>query len=265
MRWNWKELRLLSVIIAIWGVISIGTGLSLKKYDYTITKTKYTVKISSNQQTQAQSKKNEIKLKNIEIEVGNPISTNAKDYIENIEDFSDLLLRQLSETLDTSLVNINQPGNYKYTITYKKKKYEGIITIMEKEVPNVTFTLKAKIMPTTGTLSRNKKDYIYEELDEEIYNNMILDLREVESHQSIPGKYKYTITFKDTVYYGDFEIVEDVVTNKVVNACPSDAIVDNMNKTCVCKESNKKYDEETKTCIEQETEEITTEEKRALR
>ena len=249
MKFRVKELKTLTFVITIWGIVMLSSGYSMQTHKNLEIKKLYTVNITSKQTTQVLEKKTELILKKIEIEVGTPISTNSKDYIENVQQFSELQLKQLTETLDTSLVNINQPGTYKYFINYKKKKYEGTIKVNEKEIPNVTFTLKAKIMPTTGTISRNKKDYIYEQLDEEIYNNMILDLREVEAHQSIPGKYKYTITFKDTVYYGDYEIVEDVITNRVTVTCPADATLDNNKKICICMDDDKEFDEETKSCV----------------
>ena len=250
MNLNAKELKILSFVVAFWGIVLLSNGCSLLSKQAIQMKKVYTVNINSNQEIEEQEKQaTELKLKDVEIEVGTPISTNAKDYIVNSEQFSELQIKQLTETLDTSLVNINQPGTYKFTLIYKKKKYEGVVKVSQKELPNVTFTLKAKIMPTTGTLSRNKRDYVYEELAPEVYNNMILDLREVEAHQSIPGKYKYTITYKDTTYYGDFEIVEDVITNKVTITCPSDSIVDNVNKTCVCNDDNKEYNFELKQCV----------------
>jgi hypothetical protein len=87
---------------------------------------------------------------------------------------------------------------------------------------------------------------------------MILDLREVEAHQSTPGKYKYTITFKDTVYYGDFEIVEDVITNRITVTCPEEATYDSNKKACICMNDEKEYDEVTKSCIPKENTEETT-------
>ena len=249
MHFNAKELKFLSFIVAFWGIVLLSNGYSLLNKQAIQMKKVYTVNITSNQEVEKIEKEVDIILKEVEIQVGTPISTNAKDYITNSDQFSELQLRQLTETLDTSLVNINQPGTYKFTLIYKKKKYEGVVKVSQKELPNVTFTLKAKIMPTTGTLSRNKRDYVYEELEPEVFNNMILDLREVEAHQSIPGKYKYTITYKDTTYYGDFEIVEDVITNRVTITCPGDSTVDNVNKTCVCNDENKEYDFESKACV----------------
>lgn len=253
MHFNAKELKFLSLILAVWGITMLFNGYSLLDKQAIQMKKVYTVNVTSNQEPEEQEKIIDILLKEVEIQIGTPISTNAKDYIANSDQFSELQLRQLTETLDTSLVNINQAGTYKYTVIYKKKKYEGIVKVSQKELPNITFTLKAKIMPTTGTLSRNKRDYVYEELEPEVFNNMILDLREVEAHQSIPGKYKYTITYKDTTYYGDFEIVEDVITNRVTITCPADSTVDNVNKTCVCNDPNKEYDFDSKVCVNKPT------------
>ena len=250
MRFRSRELKILSIVIAVWGCILLRSGCTMLMYNDVEIRKVYTVRITSNETNEVQAKKIDIILKKVEVEVGKPLSTNAKDYIENIDQFSDLQQKQLSETLDTSLVNINQAGTYKYSISYKKKKYESIVKVIEKDIPNITFTLKAKIMPTTGTISRNKKDYIYEELTDDVYNNMILDLRDVEAHQSTPGKYKYTITYKDTVYVGDYEIVEDVITNRINMTCPAVATYDANKKTCVCMNDNQEYNEETKTCVD---------------
>ena len=259
MSLNSRELKFLTFIVAIWGITMIYSGYSLQTKKSMEVKKIYTVRITSNQAGEIQEKKAEIELKKLEIEIGNPLSMNAKTYLENANQFNDIQLKQLSETLDTSLVNINQPGTYKYFITYKKKKYEGTIIIKEKEVKTIqntiAFTLKPKVMPTTGTISREKKDYIYEELTPEVYNEMILDLREVETNQSIPGKYKYTITYKDTVYYGDYEIVEDVITNRVTITCPAETTPDTNNNTCLCINEDEDYDEETKTCVSRPIEE----------
>ena len=69
-----------------------------------------------------QAKKNEIKLKDIVLEINNPISVNVVDYLENADQISQNVLSQL--VLDTSLVNINQAGSYQYSIKYNKKRYE---------------------------------------------------------------------------------------------------------------------------------------------
>ena len=241
-----RDLKYLSLVLAIWAIALICVGKSMDNDDNVIINKTYSIKITKKQEASAQQKTVDLVLKQFELEVNTPLSTNAKDYIENANTFSELQLKQLSDTLDTSEVNTSQPGTYKYSIIYKKKKRTSTITIKEKEIPNVTFTLKAKVMPISGSISREKKDYIYETLDEEVYKNMILDLREVEEHESIPGKYKYSITYKDTVYYGDYEIVEDVITNRVIS-CPDDAT--QSNNTCVCLDTNKEYDVISKKCI----------------
>ena len=241
-----RDLKYISLVLAIWAIALICVGKSMDNDDNVVVNKTYSINISKKQEAVVQQKTIDVILKTFELEVNTPLSTNAKDYIENINDFSELQLRQLSDTLDTSEVNTAQPGTYKYSIIYKKKKKTSTIVIKEKEIPNVTFTLKAKVMPISGSISREKRDYIYETLDEEVYQNMILDLREVEEHESIPGKYKYSITYKDTVYYGDYEIVEDVITTRVIN-CPNDAT--QSNNTCICKDPTKEYDVISKKCI----------------
>lgn len=244
-----RDLKYLSLVLAIWAIALICVGKGMDNDDNVITKKTYSINITKKQEASAQQKTVDLVLKQFELEVNTPLSTNAKDYIENPETFSELQLRQLSDTLDTSEVNITQPGTYKYSMIYKKKKRTSTIVIKEKEIPNVTFTLKAKVMPVSGSISRDKKDYIYETLDEEVYQNMILDLREVEGHESIPGKYKYSITYKDTTYYGDYEIVEDVITNRTTS-CPADATYDQNSKKCKCNDSTKEFDVITKACID---------------
>lgn len=248
MKLSIRDLKYLSLVIAIWAIALICVGKGMDNNDNVIVNNNYSIKITTSQKSTAQQKNVDIILKKLEIEMNTPLSFNVKDYIENPEILSDLQIKQLSDTLDTSEVNINQPGTYKYSIIYKKKKRTSTITVKEKEIPNITFTLKSKVMPITGTISKNKKDYIYETLDEEVYQNMILDLRDVEEHESTPGKYKYSITYKDTIYYGDYEIVEDVITSRINSTCPSDAIYDTVNKKCVCNDQNMNYDENSKTC-----------------
>ena len=65
----------------------------------------------------------EIKLKNLTVEVNTPLSVKIIDYLDSA--VSNEVLANLK--LDTSSVNVTQPGTYNYTVTYKKKKYNGII------------------------------------------------------------------------------------------------------------------------------------------
>ena len=246
MKLNSREVQILSIVIAIWGLFFVTSGTIMSHSKKTVTKTHYSIDVSTKQVSQAQAKRNEVILKDLNIEEGNPISTNIKDYLENPEQISDAMLNELGKGLDTSTVNINQPGTYTYTITFKKKKYQAKIIIKAKELPKVTITLKEKNMPTTGTISRNIREYIYEEITDEVVNNMILDLKEVIAHQKIPGKYKYSIIYNDTTYYGDFIIHEPVEVSSTTIVCPANATQDPNNNTCICQAGT--YNPETKTC-----------------
>lgn len=246
MKLNSKEMQILSVVIAAWGIFFVFSGLVMSQDKKTVTKKVFSVNVEKKQISQVQAKKNEVIVKDITIEAGTPISTNVKDYLENPSQIAETMLDQLAQGLDTSTVNINQPGTYTYTITYKKKIYQGKVTVNAKPLPKVTITLKEKNMPTTGTISRNVRDYVYEELTDEVCNNMILDLKEVIAHQKIPGKYKYSIIYNDTTYYGDFIIREPVETSSTIIVCPTGSTQDPNNNTCICQEGT--FNPETRLC-----------------
>ena len=109
-----KESRFLSLTIAACGLLLIGSGLVMTNTKKeTIIKKNYSVSIT--EQKVAQSKTNEIKLKKMELEINNPISLNIKDYIENVDQIEESVLKALK--LDTSVVNINQAGTYTYTVS----------------------------------------------------------------------------------------------------------------------------------------------------
>ena len=199
---NLKEKRILLVIIGIWGLFLLGSGLIMNSQIKPIINTEYSLEIEKNKISEAQAKTNEIKLKDIEIEVNNPISVDVKDYLENVEKISESTINALK--LDTSLVNINEAGTYQYTITYKKKKYIAKITVKEKELPNVSLTLKTLKLKTGDALSTNPRSYINENISDEVYNNLFLDLSQV--NNQVQGNYKYYITYKNTKYEGTIEI-----------------------------------------------------------
>lgn len=202
MKLNTKEKQILSIIIAAWGIFLIGSGTIMQTKIKPIINTKYSLNIKNKKIAQAQAKTNEIKLKDITVEINNPISVNIKDYLENVENISTETLKNLK--LDTSLVNINQAGTYQYTITYKKKKYLANIIVKEKELPNMTFTLKSLTLVTGDSLSTNPKSYINEIITDEILNNITLDLSGVNNQTQ--GNYKYYIIYKGTKYQGDITI-----------------------------------------------------------
>ena len=108
-----KEKTILSIAIAVWGVVLLGSGLVLNAQDRTITKNVYSLNI--NQKKVAQQRTNEIKLKEVELEVNTPLSTDVKDYLEDIDNLDESIFDYLR--LDTSTVKISEPGEYTYTIT----------------------------------------------------------------------------------------------------------------------------------------------------
>ena len=194
-----KEIKVLSFIIAFWGIVFIGTGLIINKSFKPKEKIRYSLNIEEKRISQAQAKTNEIKLKDLEIEINNPISMNIEDYLENINNIEMSVLKVLK--LDTSLVNITQAGTYQYTITYNKKKYIGTVKIKEKELPNVTFTLINLSLTTGDAIPTNPRNYIKEEITEEVYNNITLDISKV--NNQVQGNYEYFIKYNGTIYKGE--------------------------------------------------------------
>lgn len=194
-----KEMKVLSFIIAFWGIVFIGSGLIINKSFKPKEKIRYSLNIEEKRISQAQAKTNEIKLKDLEIEINNPISMNIEDYLENINNIEMSVLKVLK--LDTSLVNITQAGTYQYTITYNKKKYIGTVKIKEKELPNVTFTLINLSLTTGDAIPTNPRNYIKEEITEEVYNNITLDISKV--NNQVQGNYEYFIKYNGTIYKGE--------------------------------------------------------------
>ncbi len=202
MKLNKREKLILSAIIGGWGLFLIGSGLAMTNNMKPIINTKYNLKINEKQIAKAQAKSNEIKLKDITIEINNPISVDVKDYLEGPETLTPETLKALK--LDTSRVNINQAGTYQYTITYKKKKYIANIIIKEKQLPNVTFTLKQLSLLAGDSLSTNPRSYINEQISDEVLNNITLDLSQVNNQTQ--GNYDYYIIYNGTKYQGKIEI-----------------------------------------------------------
>lgn len=246
MKLSTKEQVILAIVIACWGSIFIGSGLIMNKQVKPIIETKYTLTVNKNKIPETQAKSYEIKLKEITIEVNNPISVDVKDYLENADKLDDKMLKALK--LDTSLVNINQPGTYNYTITYNKKKYQSKIIVKEKELPNVAFTLVDTITIETGKyLSSNPRDYIKEKelITDEVYNNLTLDMSQVNT--AVQGDYTYYIIYKGVSHQGTILVRDPGPKIITPNAtCGDDATLEN-NK-CVCKDANMEYNSIEKKC-----------------
>ncbi len=158
-----------------------------------------------------------LKLKEMTTEVNVPLSVKIVDYLE--EPVSNEVLAALK--LDTSSVNVQQPGEYKYHIYYKKKVFEGKVIVKEKAVtqPIVqqTITLKSVTIKLGELLSTDLSTYIIEPLTEEQKQKMILDLTRVNPNKA--GKYTYTISYDGAYYQGELIIIED---QKIVENVPGD-------------------------------------------
>lgn len=250
MKLNVREIQILSIFVAVCGIFLIGNGIAMSGKEKTVTKLKYSLDVSEKQISQTQAKINEIILKDFTIEINNPISVNVKDYVVDSDKLNPKILENL--TLDTSEVNITQAGTYHYTVKYNKKKYQGQIVIKEKELPDMTFTLKNISLETGKAISTDPKTYITETLTEEVYKNITLDLSQVNTQ--VQNDYKYYIIYKNTKYEGIISIRDKGPTvilpqgsGVTIPACPSDAEL--KNNTCVCKDSDKQYDQISKTCI----------------
>ena len=129
---------------------------------------------------------------------------NVKDYLENANDIDNKIINELQ--LDTSMVNVNQAGDYTYTITYKKKTFNGTFTIKEKPLPDMVLTLKTLNLEVGSALSTDIQNYITETLTDEVKQNIKLDLTNVNTAQA--GNYQYTVTYNGRLYTGTITIYE---------------------------------------------------------
>lgn len=198
-----KETKLITITMAAWGIILIGSGLVMNKMAKTPTVIKNDVEVI--QKRIAQNKTNEIKTKNLKLEINQPLSVDVKDYLENLENLDDSTIKQLK--LDTSMVNPEEAGTYTYTISYQKKKYNGNITIKEKELPKVELEVYDVIKMAVGTpLSTDLSTYIKGTLEQEVINNIVLDISNVYTNKI--GRYDFYVTYNNKIYQGKVEVYE---------------------------------------------------------
>ena len=247
MKLSPKQSRIFSSTLAAISIFMIGSGLVMTIQNKPVIKTKYTVSVEKRKIAETQAKTDEIKVKDIEIEINNPISINIKDYLDDVNKIKETTIKTLK--LDTSLVNINQAGTYKYTITYGKKKYIGNIKVKEKELPNVTLTLKSIKLKTKEALSSNPRTFIEGEITDEVYNNLTLDISKVDTQNQ--GDYTYYIIYKGVTYQGKVEVRDPgptIIAPETTTTCPDDAKLEG--STCKCNDENKIYDKDEKKCIE---------------
>ena len=251
---NQKQARIFSSTLSAISIFMIGSGLVMNTQNQPIINTKYTVSVEKKKIAETQAKTDEIKVKDLEIEINNPISVNIKDYLEDVDKLKESTIKLLK--LDTSLVNINQAGTYKYTITYGKKKYIGNIKVKEKELPNVTLTLKNIKLKTKEALSSNPRTFIEGDISDEVYNNLTLDISKVDTQNQ--GDYTYYIIYKGVTYQGKVEVRDPgptIIAPETTTTCPSDAKLDG--STCKCDDENKEYSTDEKKCIDKIKEEVT--------
>lgn len=197
-----KETRIISLALASWGVIMLGSGFTMKSMIKPTEVKKNDLEVVHKRVTEI--KTNEIKLKDMELEINQSLSVDVKDYLENLADIDQEVLKSLK--LDTSMVKVNEAGSYTYTISYKKKKYNGTFTIKEKELPNVDLTINNLRLTIGSPLSTDKQVYIKETLTDEIKNNILIDLTAVDTQKV--GNYKYIVTYNGILYTGTIEVYE---------------------------------------------------------
>lgn len=189
--------------LTISGFLSLTSGAVLNKMD--VKKPKNQVKVTVIEKQIAKKKSNIPTLKQITVEVNVPISVNISDYIENLEDIDENVLNKFK--LDTSLVNVTEVGTYTYTISYKDKKYNGTVTVKEKELPIIsTMTLKEINLELGSKLPQNLNDYVVETIPEEAKDKIVIDLSKV--NVNMTATYQYTVTYNDKIYTGTIKVYE---------------------------------------------------------
>lgn len=239
-----KETKIISATLAAWGLLCIGSGYTMN----TLAKPAKVVKSEFEiiQKRVSTTTTNEIKLKDMELEINQPLSVSVKDYLENLEEIDLSIVKSLK--LDTSMINNQEAGTYTYTIAYQKKKYNGTFVIKEKELPKVDLTVKNFKLTVNSPLNANPEDlstYIEEELTEEVKNNITLDLSQVRTDQE--GTYEYSVTYNGTIYKGKIEVYQP--QTKIITP----------NQTEEEKEDIKEDNEETTETSEQQVRTNTTE------
>lgn len=197
-----KETRIISLALASWGIILTGSGLTMNLMTKPVPVAKNDLNVIHKRV--AEVKSNEIKLKDIELEINEPLSVNVKDYLENANNIDDETLKALK--LDTSMVKTSEPGTYTYTVSYKKKKYNGTLVIKEKELPNVDLTVNNLTLTIGSPLSTDKQIYVKETLTDEMNEAIIIDLTKVNTTKA--GNYEYTVIYNSISYTGHIEVIE---------------------------------------------------------
>lgn len=203
-----RNVRIITVsTLTLLGILCIASG---SMYSSLISNTnEKKILVIVEQKQISKDKDISIKLKNLNIEINTPLSVKIIDYLDSA--VSDEVLANLK--LDTSNVNVTKPGTYNYTISYKKKKYQGIIVVKEKEITNTylqNITLKTLNLNVGTPLSTDISNYVIEPLTDEVKMSMLIDLSNVNVNKA--GSYQYTIKFNNSIYTSTIVITESQPT-----------------------------------------------------
>ena len=203
-----KHIKIISIsTLSLLGVLCISSGIMYKSLEDNNIEEKILVVVEQKQISKEGDV--DLKLKNLTIEVNTPLSVKIIDYLDSA--VNDEVLANLK--LDTSNVNVREPGTYNYTISYKKKTYQGIIIVKEKEISTnalQSITLKTVNINVGTALPTDVSNYVIEPLTDDVKNSMLIDLSKV--NVNLAGSYQYTITFNNSIYTGTIVVTESQPT-----------------------------------------------------
>lgn len=206
-----KGIKVLLVSLTFSGLLSTTSGVILNSMNIKPTKNKINVNVVEKQVSRI--KTNIPVLKDIEVEVNEPISVDVKEYISNLDDIDHSVLRDFK--LDTSLVNLTQAGKYKYTIGYDGKIYNANVIVKEKALQTVKLQIKNLKFKLNEEIPTDVSKYVDTTLTPEMIQTIKLDLSKV--NNKLAGDYQYTITYEDQLYTGIINIYEEQ-PNQVINS-----------------------------------------------
>lgn len=212
-----RKVRILTVsTLAMLGVFSISSGVMYSSMEAKQQQKKILVVV---QEKRVSTEAVDLKLKKFELEVNTPLSVKITDYLDCA--VTDEVLANLK--LDTSTVNVTQPGTYTYTITYQDQSFEGNIVIKEPATTNEnstqTITLKTINIKVGTPLSTDLSTYVIEPLTDEMKAQMILDVSQVNITQA--ATYQYTITYQNSIYTSNIIVTNDQPTLSAGDSSPS--------------------------------------------
>lgn len=203
-----RHIRIITVsALSLLGVLCISSGVMYNSLQESNVNQKVLVVVEQKQVSKESDV--DIKLKNLTIEVNTPLSVKIVDYLDSA--VPDEVLANLK--LDTSSVNVTEPGTYNYTVTYKKKKYQGIIVVKEKQVSNnalQSITLKTININVGTALPTDVSNYVIEPLTDDVKATMLIDLSKI--NVNLAGSYQYTITYNNSIYTGTIVVTESQPT-----------------------------------------------------